>query len=91
MLRFSLSHFATAFPQSAFSVLTALSCVAFKAEIHCRLTCNLLLIIWGAAQSYKEPWPWFWFRITLKDLVFENVASFLISEGRKAKFDGIRE
>ena len=50
MLRFSLSHFATAFPQSAFSVLTAVSCVAFKAEIHCRLTCNLLLIIWGGGS-----------------------------------------
>lgn len=37
-----------------------------------------------------EPWPWFLFKMTLKDILFENVSSFLTEGGRKAKFDGIR-
>lgn len=36
-----------------------------------------------------ELWPWFLFKMTVKDILFENVSSFLTEGGSKAKFEGI--
>lgn len=39
--------------------------------------CNILLIIWGQSRAPWTPGPNF-FKTTLKEILFENLASFLI-------------